>query len=69
MSVLKAWNQQGVAIYAIAFGCTKAVYQVLGFWLPNYLDSLNVQDVAFINMMVDLGAMIGGVVMWYDIEC
>lgn len=54
-----------MAIYAVAFGCIKAVFQVLGFWLPNYLDNLNISHVAFINIMIDLGAMLGGITMWY----
>lgn len=37
---------------------------IVGLWLPAYLDSLHIQYVALINIMLDLGAGLGGVIVW-----
>jgi OPA family glycerol-3-phosphate transporter-like MFS transporter 3/OPA family glycerol-3-phosphate transporter-like MFS transporter 1/2 len=33
-----AWKLPNVALYAFAFGCIKAVFYILAFWLPSYLN-------------------------------
>jgi sugar phosphate permease len=35
----------------------------LGFWLPTYLNSNNVPDVAWITAMTDVGSIPGGIVI------
>lgn len=64
LKIWKAWLLPGVATYAIAFGCIKAISMIVGLWLPAYLVRLHVSYVALINIMVDAGAAIGGVVVW-----
>ena len=64
LKIWKAWFLPGVAIYAFAFGCIKAISMIMGLWLPAYLDGLHVSFVALINIMVDAGAAIGGVIVW-----
>jgi OPA family glycerol-3-phosphate transporter-like MFS transporter 3/OPA family glycerol-3-phosphate transporter-like MFS transporter 1/2 len=59
------WLVPGVALYALAFGCVKAVYYILGFWLPNYLDNLGVSHTTFIVSMIDVGTIPGGILVWY----
>ena len=54
-------------MYAFAFGCIKAVYYILGFWLPEYLNRNNVPDVAWITAMTDIGAAPGGIIIWYQL--
>ncbi|CAD8076255.1 unnamed protein product [Paramecium primaurelia] len=63
LNYFNAWFVPNVALYAFAFGCVKAVYYILGFWLPNYLDSKNVKDVAWITAMIDLGSIPGGILI------
>lgn len=65
LKIWKAWLLPGVTIYALAFGCIKAVSFAFGLWLPAYLDSLHISFVALINIMLDLGTAFGGVVVWY----
>lgn len=64
LNYFNAWFVPNVALYAFAFGCVKAVYYILGFWLPNYLDSKNVKDVAWITAMIDVGSIPGGILIW-----
>lgn len=66
LKIWKAWLLPGVAIYALAFGCIKAISMIVGLWLPAYLDYLHVTYVALINIMLDLGAGFGGVIVWYN---
>ncbi|CAK91208.1 unnamed protein product (macronuclear) [Paramecium tetraurelia] len=63
LNYFNAWFVPNVALYALAFGCVKAVYYILGFWLPNYLDSKNVKDVAWITAMIDVGSIPGGILI------
>ncbi|CAD8193679.1 unnamed protein product [Paramecium pentaurelia] len=65
LKIWKAWLLPGVAIYALAFGCIKAISMIVGLWLPAYLDYLHVTYVALINIMLDLGAGFGGVIVCY----
>lgn len=61
---MKAWFIPGVAIYALTFGCVKAVFYILSFWLPNYLDNLHTTDVALIVSMIDFGTIFGSIIIW-----
>ncbi|CAD8110428.1 unnamed protein product [Paramecium sonneborni] len=63
LNYFNAWFVPNVALYAFAFGCIKAVYYILGFWLPSYLDSKNVNDVAWITAMIDVGSIPGGILI------
>ncbi|CAD8076330.1 unnamed protein product [Paramecium sonneborni] len=63
LSYFDAWFVPNVAMYAFAFGCIKAVYYILGFWLPEYLNRNNVPDVAWITAMTDIGAAPGGIII------
>lgn len=54
-----------MAIYALAFGCIKAVYYILGFWLPSYLNNLRkINNVALVTSMIDVGSIPGGIIVW-----
>lgn len=37
ITMFTAWKLPNVALYAFAFGCIKAVFYILAFWLPSYL--------------------------------
>lgn len=47
----------------MSFGCVKAVYYILGFWLPSYLDTNHVPDVAWITAQIDVGSIPGGIII------
>jgi hypothetical protein len=52
----------GVATYAAAFGCIKAVLSTIGSWLPTYLlEQPNVNNITYILAMIDLGSIPGGI--------
>lgn len=44
INMLTAWKLPNVALYAFAFGCIKAVFYILAFWLPSYLNKKNLGD-------------------------
>jgi OPA family glycerol-3-phosphate transporter-like MFS transporter 3/OPA family glycerol-3-phosphate transporter-like MFS transporter 1/2 len=55
-----------VALYALAFGFVKAVYYILGFWLPDYLLSQGIdKHTTLIASMIDVGTIPGGIIVWY----
>jgi OPA family glycerol-3-phosphate transporter-like MFS transporter 3/OPA family glycerol-3-phosphate transporter-like MFS transporter 1/2 len=55
-----------VALYALAFGFVKAVYYILGFWLPDYLLSEGIaKHTTLIASMIDVGTIPGGIIVWY----
>jgi OPA family glycerol-3-phosphate transporter-like MFS transporter 3/OPA family glycerol-3-phosphate transporter-like MFS transporter 1/2 len=62
---LKAWLYPNVAIYALAFGCVKGVFYIFTFWLPNYLNNLQISNVALIVSMIDIGSIFGAISIWY----
>jgi hypothetical protein len=43
----------------------KGVFYILSFWLPNYLDGLEITNVALIVSMIDFGTIIGAIAIWY----
>lgn len=47
--MITAWKLPNVALYAFAFGCIKAVFYILAFWLPSYLGGLGLNGVAWIT--------------------
>ncbi|CAD8088638.1 unnamed protein product [Paramecium primaurelia] len=63
LNYFTAWFVPNVAFYALSFGCVKAVYYILTFWLPAYLDSKNVPDVAWITAQTDVGSIPGGILV------
>lgn len=49
INMISAWKLPNVALYAFAFGCIKAVFYILAFWLPSYLKGENLEGVAWIT--------------------
>lgn len=49
ITMITAWKLPNVALYAFAFGCIKAVFYILAFWLPSYLNSEDLNGVAWIT--------------------
>lgn len=47
--MISAWKLPNVALYAFAFGCIKAVFYILAFWLPSYLKEQDLEGVAWIT--------------------
>lgn len=62
--MITAWTLPNVAIYAFAFGCIKAVFYILAFWLPSYLEDNGVENVALVTSMIELGTIPGGIMIW-----
>ncbi|CAD8127267.1 unnamed protein product [Paramecium sonneborni] len=65
LNYFTAWFVPNVAFYAFAFGCVKAVYYILTFWLPAYLDLKKVPDVAWITAQTDVGSIPGGILVCF----
>ena len=61
--MLTAWKLPNVALYAFAFGCIKAVYYIIAFWLPSYLKDQGLQNVALITSMIEIGTIPGGILV------
>lgn len=49
INMITAWKLPNVALYAFAFGCIKAVFYILAFWLPSYLKGKDLEGVAWIT--------------------
>lgn len=49
ITMITAWKLPNVALYAFAFGCIKAVFYILAFWLPSYLKGKELEGVAWIT--------------------
>ncbi|CAK68755.1 unnamed protein product (macronuclear) [Paramecium tetraurelia] len=65
INMISAWKLPNVALYALAFGCIKAVFYILAFWLPSYLKGQNLEGVAWITQMIEWGTIPGGILIWY----
>ncbi|CAK94298.1 unnamed protein product (macronuclear) [Paramecium tetraurelia] len=65
INMFSAWKLPNVALYAFAFGCVKAVFYILAFWLPNYLSQQNLENISLITQMIEWGTIPGGILIWY----
>ncbi|KAM3137181.1 hypothetical protein pb186bvf_010727 [Paramecium bursaria] len=65
ITMLTAWKLPNVALYAFAFGCIKAVYYIIAFWLPSYLKDQGLPNVALITSMIEIGTIPGGILVIY----
>ncbi|CAD8098707.1 unnamed protein product [Paramecium primaurelia] len=65
INMFSAWKLPNVALYAFAFGCIKAVFYILAFWLPNYLNDQHLKHVSLITQMIEWGTIPGGILICY----
>ncbi|CAD8180439.1 unnamed protein product [Paramecium octaurelia] len=65
INMFTAWKLPNVALYAFAFGCIKAVFYILAFWLPNYLSQQNLENISLITQMIEWGTIPGGILICY----
>jgi sugar phosphate permease len=69
ISFLKAWTVPRVALYAASFFCTKLCVYVLLLWIPVVFGAAPFKyegfEIANIQTAVDVGAVIGSMVLGY----
>lgn len=69
ISFLKGWTVPRVALYAASFFCTKLCVYVLLLWIPLVFGGAPFNrtgpEIANIQTAVDLGAVIGSMVLGY----
>ncbi|CAD8105560.1 unnamed protein product [Paramecium sonneborni] len=66
INMFSAWKLPNVALYAFSFGCIKAVFYILAFWLPNYLSGQELNGVAWITQMIEWGTIPGCILICYS---